>query len=199
MKKILVVAALMLSSVSTFAQHAVGSFNLQPKVGVSIANLTELKDTDPRVGVVAGVEGEYQASDIFSVSAGVLYSMQGSKYEYELLNQKYKSTNKLDYINVPIMANVYVTKGLAVKLGVQPGFNVSSSNKQEVNTFAGSGSSTFDVKAKSVDFSFPVGLSYEYSNFQLDARYNWGLTKAFENGKAKNSVFQITLGYKFDL
>lgn len=199
MKKILVVAALMLSSVSTFAQHAVGSFNLQPKVGVSIANLTELKDTDPRIGVVAGVEGEYQASDIFSVSAGVLYSMQGSKYEYELLNQKYKSTNKLDYINVPIMANVYVTKGLAVKLGVQPGFNVSSSNKQEVNTFAGSGSSTFDVKAKSVDFSIPVGLSYEYNNFQLDARYNWGLTKAFENGKAKNSVFQITLGYKFDL
>ena len=199
MKKVLVVAALMLSSVSTFAQHAVGSFNLQPKVGVSIANLTELKDTDPRVGVVAGVEGEYQASDIISVSAGVLYSMQGSKYEYELLNQKYKSTNKLDYINVPIMANVYVTKGLAVKLGVQPGFNVSSSNKQEVNTFAGSGSSTFDVKAKSVDFSIPVGLSYEYNNFQLDARYNWGLTKAFENGKAKNSVFQITLGYKFDL
>lgn len=199
MKKILVVAALMLSSVSTFAQHAVGSFNLQPKVGVSIANLTELKDTDPRVGVVAGVEGEYQASDIISVSAGVLYSMQGSKYEYELLNQKYKSTNKLDYINVPIMANVYVTKGLAVKLGVQPGFNVSSSNKQEVNTFAGSGSSTFDVKAKSVDFSIPVGLSYEYNNFQLDARYNWCLTKAFENGKAKNSVFQITLGYKFDL
>ncbi|WP_449020989.1 porin family protein [Prevotella jejuni] len=199
MKKILVVAALMLSSVSTFAQHAVGSFNLQPKVGVSIANLTELKDTDPRVGVVAGVEGEYQASDIISVSAGVLYSMQGSKYEYKLGNQKYKSTNKLDYINVPIMANVYVTKGLAVKLGVQPGFNVSSSNKQEVNTFAGSGSSTFDVKAKSVDFSIPVGLSYEYNNFQLDARYNWGLTKAFENGKAKNSVFQITLGYKFDL
>ena len=199
MKKILVVAALMLSSVSTFAQHAVGSFNLQPKVGVSIANLTEIKGSDPRVGVVAGVEGEYQASDIISVSAGVLYSMQGSKYEYELLNQKYKSTNKLDYINVPIMANVYVTKGLAVKLGVQPGFNVSSSNKQEVNTFAGSGSSTFDVKAKSVDFSIPVGLSYEYNNFQLDARYNWGLTKAFENSKAKNSVFQITLGYKFDL
>ena len=44
MKKILVVAALMLSSVSTFAQHAVGSFNLQPKVGVNIANLTEVKE-----------------------------------------------------------------------------------------------------------------------------------------------------------
>lgn len=199
MKKILVVAALMLSSVSTFAQHAVGSFNLQPKIGVSIANLTEFKDTDPRIGVVAGVEGEYQASDIISVSAGVLYSMQGSKYEYELHNQKYKSTNKLDYINVPIMANVYVTKGLAVKLGVQPGFKVSGSKNSELNTIFGSFGGTHDVKAKSVDFSIPVGLSYEYNNFQLDARYNWGLTKAFENGKAKNSVFQITLGYKFDL
>ena len=199
MKKILVVAALMLSSVSTFAQHAVGSFNLQPKVGVSIANLTELKDTDPRVGVVAGVEGEYQASDIISVSAGVLYSMQGSKYEKELGKLKSKSTNKLDYINVPIMANVYVTKGLAVKLGVQPGFMVSGSENSKFNIPVASIGGTHDVKAKSVDFSIPVGLSYEYNNFQLDARYNWGLTKAFENGKAKNSVFQITLGYKFDL
>ena len=185
MKKILVVAALMLSSVSTFAPHAVGSFNLQPKVGVNIANLTEVKDSDPRIGLAAGVEGEYQASDIFSVSAGVLYSMQGAKQEFSVLNQTFKNTYKLDYINVPIMANVYVTKGLAVKLGVQPGFLISST--------------TNDIKAKSVDFSIPVGISYEYNNFQLDARYNWGLTKVFENYKNKNSVFQITLGYKFDL
>ena len=221
MKKILVVAALMLSSVSTFAQHAVGSFNLQPKVGVSIANLAEVKGlildsqlellgvriadlievkgSDPRVGLVAGVEGEYQVSDIFSVSAGVLYSMQGAKQEFSVLNQTFKNTYKLDYINVPIMANVYVTKGLAVKLGIQPGFLVSSTTKAEANTFLGTGSSTNDIKAKSVDFSIPVGISYEYNNFQLDARYNWGLTKVFENYKAKNSVFQITLGYKFDL
>lgn len=199
MKKVLVVAALMLSSVSTFAQHAVGSFNLQPKVGVNIANLTEVKDSDPRIGLAAGVEGEYQASDIFSVSAGVLYSMQGAKQEYSILKQTFKNTYKLDYINVPIMANVYVTKGLAVKLGVQPGFMVSGSENSKLNIPVASIGGTHDVKAKSVDFSIPVGLSYEYNNFQLDARYNWGLTKAFENGKAKNSVFQITLGYKFDL
>ncbi len=189
----------MFSSVATFAQHAVGSFNLQPKVGVNIANLTEIKDSDPRIGLAAGVEGEYQAGDIFSVSAGVLYSMQGAKQEFSVLNQTFKRTYKLDYINVPIMANVYVTKGLAVKLGVQPGFLVSSTNKAEAKTFLGSGSTTNEIKAKSVDFSIPVGISYEYNNFQLDARYNWGLTKVFENFKAKNSVFQITLGYKFDL
>ena len=191
MNKILVVAALMLSSVSTFAQHAVGSFNLQPKVGVSIANLTEFKGTDPRVGVVAGVEGEYQASDIISVSAGVLYSMQGAKGNIGNSND---ATNRLDYINVPIMANVYVVKGLAVKLGVQPGFNVSNKiKKNNLNAVDN------PIKAQSVDVSIPVGLSYEYSNFQLDARYNWGVSKALKWSDAKNSVFQITLGYKFDL
>ena len=190
-KRFLVVAALMLSSVSTFAQHAVGSFNLQPKVGVSIANLTEFKGTDPRVGVVAGVEGEYQASDIISVSAGVLYSMQGAKGNIGNSND---ATNRLDYINVPIMANVYVVKGLAVKLGVQPGFNVSNKiKKNNLNAVDNS------IKAQSVDVSIPVGLSYEYSNFQLDARYNWGVSKALKWSDAKNSVFQITLGYKFDL
>lgn len=199
MKKVLFAALMMFSSVGAFAQHAVGSFNLQPKIGVSIANLTDIKDSDPRVGLVAGVEGEYQASDIFSISAGALYSMQGAKSTVSALGQSATATTKLDYINVPIMANVYVVKGLAVKLGIQPGFKVSSTKKTDVNTSLVSGSGSRDIKAQSVDFSIPVGISYEYSNFQLDARYNWGLTKVFENGKDKNSVFQITLGYKFDL
>lgn len=199
MKKVLFAALMMFSSVGAFAQHAVGSFNLQPKIGVSIANLTDMKDSDPRVGLVAGVEGEYQVSDIFSISAGALYSMQGAKKTVSALGQSATTTTKLDYINVPIMANVYVVKGLAVKLGIQPGFKVSSTEKTVGNTFFGSGSVSRDIKAQSVDFSIPVGISYEYSNFQLDARYNLGLTKVFENGKDKNSVFQITLGYKFDL
>ncbi len=46
-----------------------------------------------------------------------------------------------------------------------------------------------------------VGLSYEYQNVVLDARYNWGLTKIYDVDKldSKNSVFQITLGYKFEI
>lgn len=191
MKKVLLMAAVMLASVGAYAQHAVGSFNLQPKVGINIANLTDVDNSDPRVGFVGGVEGEYQATDIFSISAGALYSMQGAKDKSGGVTE----TIKLDYINVPILANVYVVKGLAVKLGVQPGFKVNS----EYKVAAGGQSGSTDIDAKSFDFSIPVGVSYEYANFQLDARYNWGLTKTFENSDCKNSVFQITLGYKFDL
>lgn len=191
MKKLLVMAAVMLASVGAYAQHAVGSFTLQPKVGMNIANLTDADDADARIGFVGGLETEYQATDIFSLSAGVLYSMQGCKYD----NDKVKTTSKLDYINIPIMANVYVAKGLAVKLGVQPAFNVNS----EVKVSGGKYSTSADVDAKSFDFSIPVGISYEYSNVVLDARYNWGLTKVTDGSDSKNSVFQITLGYKFDL
>ena len=82
MKKIILSAAIMLASVGAYAQHAVGSINLQPKIGVNIANVTETKDTDPRVGLAAGLEAEYQVSDIFSLSAGAIYSMQGAKRDW---------------------------------------------------------------------------------------------------------------------
>jgi hypothetical protein len=41
-----------------------------------------------------------------------------------------------------------------------------------------------------------MGLSYEYANVVLDARYNLGLTKAFKEGDSKHSYFTITLGYR---
>lgn len=106
----------------------------------------------------------------------------------------------MDYINVPILANVYVAKGLAVKLGVQPGFNVTAKLEHKETAAGRTRKTTGDVEGvKSVDFSIPVGLSYEYANFQLDARYNWGVSKVADDDDEKNSVFQITLGYKFKL
>lgn len=192
MKKILLMAVVMLASVASYAQQAVGTFTLQPKIGMNVASLTKCDGCDPRIGLAAGVEAEYQATDIFSVSAGLIYSMQGNKAKEEGVTQ----TTKLDYINIPILANVYVTKGLAVKLGVQPAFNVSD----KVKLSGGKASvEAEDVGAESFDFSIPVGLSYEYNNVVFDARYNFGVTNIADGGDSKNSVFQFTLGYKFAL
>lgn len=192
MKKILLTAVVMLASVASYAQQAVGTFTLQPKIGMNVASLTKCDGCDPRIGLAAGVEAEYQATDIFSVSAGLIYSMQGNKAKAEGVTQ----TTKLDYINIPILANVYVTKGLAVKLGVQPAFNVSD----KVKLSGGKASvEAEDVGAESFDFSIPVGLSYEYNNVVFDARYNFGVTNIADGGDSKNSVFQFTLGYKFAL
>mgnify|MGYP004509337489 FL=1 len=191
MKKIILMAVMALASVSSFAQHAVGTFSIQPKVGLSLANVTK-GDGDIRVGAVAGAEFEYQVSDIFSLSAGALYSMQGCKGEVEGID----ATVKLDYLNIPILANVYVAKGLAVKLGIQPGFNVTSKASVEKS---GTKVTTDLDGIESVDFSIPIGLSYEINNFVIDGRYNLGVSKIMDGSDSKNSVFQFTLGYKFAL
>lgn len=175
MKKIILSAVVMLASVAGYAQHAVGSLSLKPEVGLSIANVTK-SNGDAKVGFVGGAEFEYQATDIVSLTFGALYSMQGAKVP--------SGTDlKLDYINVPVLANVYVAPGLAVKLGLQPGFLVSDNS----------------IGTKSFDLSIPVGLSYEFNNFVIDGRYNLGAIKIWEPSDSKNSVFQVTLGYKFDL
>ena len=79
MRKVIIMAVLMLASVATFAQRPVGSLTLQPKIGMNIANLTKADGSDPRIGVVVGAELEYQLTDILSISGGALYSQQGGE------------------------------------------------------------------------------------------------------------------------
>lgn len=194
MKKMFLTAAMMLASVATFAQNAVGQITIQPKVGLNIANVTDADDVDARIGLAAGAEFEYGVTDMIGVSAGLVYSMQGYKFS----EGNYDTTVKLDYLNVPILANVYVAPGLAVKLGVQPGFKLSSKVKMEGSGTSIEGESD-DDGVKGFDLAIPVGVSYQYQNIVLDARYNWGVTKIVDDADSKNSVFQITLGYKFSL
>ncbi len=203
MKKLCFVACLLLATVSSFAQHKVGSVTIQPKLGLNIANMSDSEDPDPRFGLVGGAELEYQTSSIISLSASLLYSQQGCKDNTGGFN----GTAKMDYLNLPILANVYVAKGLAVKLGLQPGFLLNDKIKVSVNGV----SSEVDLekalhaggfpeaKVSSFVLSLPVGISYEFNNVVVDARYNLGLTKAVNNvGESiKHNVFQLTVGYKF--
>ena len=192
MRKVIIMAVLMLSSVAAFAQRPVGSLTVQPKIGMNFATLTKADDSESRIGLVAGAELEYQISDIFSISGGALYSQQGCEWSEDGRTE----TNKLDYINIPVLANVYVVKNLAVKFGVQPAFNVNSKAK------ASQGDSSIQGSIegiKTFDFSIPIGLSYEYKNIVIDGRYNFGLTKVSKYADSKNSVFQLTLGYKLDI
>ena len=194
----------MMLSLSSFAQRAPGTLSIQPKVGLNIANITDIDDADPRLGLVAGAELEYQITDMVSLSAGALYSMQGCKQQNGAsilgFNVNTKNTVKTDYLNIPIMANVYITDGLAVKLGLQPGLNLSAKYKYDGSVAGYEGSSEGDIDdVKSFDLALPIGVSYEINNFVIDGRYNFGLSKVFETGDNKHSVFQITLGYKFSM
>ena len=202
MKKLFAMAALVLSSVGAFAQYSAGDVTLQPKVGLNIADLTDTEGSKTRAGFVGGVEFEYHISPLVGFSGGLLYSMQGYKENGDLgkisddLAGATKTT-KNDYLNIPILANFYVAQGLAIKAGIQPGFKINSKETLDTDDLSVSGDlkNTFN----SFDLSIPVGISYEYQGIVLDARYNIGATKVMDYSNCRNSVFQLTLGYKFKL
>jgi hypothetical protein len=214
MKKIMMIAAMMVATLGAVAQNEVGQFTLKPMVGLNLASITKGQNSKMRVGVAAGFEGEYGVSKNFGVSAGLLYSLQGVKENGTmdidlpvLGNVKYTgdATTKLDFINIPILANYYIVKGLAIKAGIQPGFCVSKklALKGTATTYDESVAVDSDEKiedgVKSFQFAIPVGVSYEYQNFVLDARYNIYATKALKNSDSRHSLFTISLGYKFSL
>ena len=179
MKKFMMMVAMAFATLTASAQAEAGTLTLKPLVGINVSNITD-GNGDAKVGLAAGAELGYQLNESFAVTAGAIYSMQGAKNDGYKLN--------LDYINIPILANYYITKGLAVKAGIQPAFNVKAEGEDgDIEGF------------KSFDLSIPVGLSYEISDFVIDARYNWGMTKLLEGFDSKNTVFQFTVGYKFAL
>lgn len=191
MKKIFAVALVAMMALTANAQNEEGQISIAPTAGINFANITN-SHMDSKVGLVAGVNAEYGIADNMGISAGLFYSQQGAKLG--------DAKVKYGYLNIPMLFNYYIIKGLAVKAGVQPGIQLSAKSKldgDEVDVEA-------DIKdnCKGFDLSIPVGASYEYQNFVLDARYNIGVTKTFKGDNvdgSKNSVFQITLGYKFKL
>ena len=186
-------AAMVLSSVGAFAQYSAGDITIQPKIGLNVASVGGDVDGDYKAGLVVGAELQYQLTDKVGLAGGLLYSMQGAKSKSVTIDGDEFGGDDIEiggekwnpgYLNIPLTVNYYVVNGLALKAGVQPGFMIAKDDAEEVNTF---------------DFSIPVGISYEYMNICLDARYNIGCTKVWKDVKGCNSVFQITLGYKFKL
>lgn len=172
-KKFVIMAVIALSSISAFAQSRVGTTTIQPKIGL---NVSTVGDMDWKAGVAFGAELQHQVNRKVAIAGGLLYSLQGAK------NDNY--TWNPGYLNIPVTLNFYAAKGFAIKAGLQPAFMVSKDDAIDVNTF---------------DLAVPVGMSYEFDNFVLDARYNIGVTKVPKHGDGYTNVLQLTIGYKFKL
>ena len=195
MKKLMMIAAMMLMGMGAFAQNEVGQVTLQPKVGMNLATITGDGDQKMKVGLLAGAELEYGIAENFGLDFGVLYSMEGCRFKEDQMDKSLKYN--MDYINIPILAQFYPAKGFAIKAGIQPAFNVRHKASYDGDTVD---MKDLGYEVKSFNFSIPVGLSYEYECFVLDARYNIGVTKLVKDAdQGRNSTFSISIGYKFAL
>ena len=180
MKKILL-TLMAACAVFSFASAQETGFGFGVKAGVNISNQTLDDAAKYKAGFTGGIFADYRTCNWFAVSVDVLYSRQGTKGEGVKV--------KTDNLNIPILANFYLVKGLAVKAGIQPGFLLKAKNND------------VDVKAayKKADVAVPVGVSYLFNcGLILDARYNIGVTNLAKNtGYTRNSVFAVTAGWRF--
>ena len=195
MKKLMMIAVMAIFAMTASAQNTnreVGAFTLQPKVGLAIGSFSGeyitvggKVENKKRVGFTAGLEGEIYATNWLGIALGLNYAQQGWKFG--------DVKCKYDYRNVPLVADFYVARGLALKTGVQLGF-LMNAKWDDLNV---------KDDCNKTNFSIPIGISYEFSNVVLDLRYNVALSKvnknATDNYKYRSDLVQFTIGYKFEL
>lgn len=203
MKKLLMMASLLLASVSGFAQLEKGAWYLTPKAGVNFANMTNWDDSEFRIGFNVGAEAEHALNSKTSIAFGAQYSQQGVAESAGGADVVFK----MDYINVPVTVNHYFSPKFALFAGLQPGFLVDDAVKV---SYGGESVTVNGIKkymesegidVSSFALSVPVGLAFTFGQVKMDVKYAYELTNTLSQGsdKSRHSYFQVTLGYKFDL
>lgn len=169
------------------------------KGGVNFATVVngdeDFNSPDSRTSFHVGVVGEFPIADIFSIQAEALYSGQGFKISDGGLLSDQDTEYQLDYINVPVLAKFYLFKGFSVEAGPQFSFKVNEEFDTEPTHDDGD---TPVDEAKDFEFGVAGGVTFQTDmGLFASARYNRGFTDIYEDADLQNSVFQISLGYKF--
>lgn len=194
------VCALMLGAVVTAnAQMGTMEPSFGVKGGVNFANVTgsDARDPDSRTSFHVGALAEFPLAEIFSLQVEALYSGQGYKTNIpgELFGGEGDVEYQLDYINVPVLAKVYLIQGLSLEVGPQFSFKVNEEYDANANADGGD----FN-RGDAEDFEFGLAAGVSFSTEMglfATGRYNLGVTDIYQDADIKNSVFQIGIGYKF--
>ena len=216
MKKILLMVLLLAVTVNAFSQRRrsyrrsyarSSQWYIMPKGGFNIATVTNWGG-DVRLGLALGGELGCRVSDVVTLSGSLIYSQQGTNTWF--YTRDFGTDIHLDYLNLPFMVHFNVAPGLELKVGLQPGILVNDAVtlKRNGRIYEEDFHRAMkilewdDAHPESVDMSIPFAISYQFRQLVFDARYNMGLNNVanrtwWRNGR--NSVFQFTVGYKFDL
>ncbi|MDO6760615.1 porin family protein [Tamlana sp. 2_MG-2023] len=181
-KLLLVIAVVLFGTVNLHAQD----FQFGIKGGLNFATITgdNTLKSDMVTAFHVGGMLEIPISEKFSVQPEILFS--GAGYSFE------DNITALNYLDIPIIAKYYVTKGLSLEAGPQIGFLLSAKTED------------LDVRDAydNVNLSLATGVGYKLDNgLHFGARYNFGLTSMYNlndiDDKNTIGVFQLSVGYFF--
>ncbi|ALJ01447.1 hypothetical protein DC20_13540 [Rufibacter tibetensis] len=189
-------------------------FGWQGETVKSFGNLLEYTNgnvqTRMRQGFHAGAYLSIPLSNGFEFEPGVQYSQKGMVLEgrvpgdaAQFANAKIRLTNKAEYIDVPLLAKVYVGEGFNLFAGPQISFLLS--NKVNVNAGAfgfSAYNSDFEWQnsQRKVDLGMSAGAGYQFQNgLNVGGSYDMGFTTLDDNAsyKSYNHGFKASLGFRF--
>ena len=199
--KILVATLFFASSLTAVAQaEADNTRDMNPsfgvKGGVNFATITgdDIDSPDSRTSFHVGALVEFPMSEMFSIQAEALYSGKGFDFDFAGGDGD-KAELQLDYIDVPVLAKIYVTRGLSIEVGPQFSFLVNE--EFDFNPNSDDGDIDMD-EAESFDIGLAAGLTFQTDmGLFATGRYTYGLSEVYKDADIHHSVFQIGIGYKF--
>jgi hypothetical protein len=154
-----------------------------------------------RTGIVVGGFAHFGIGDMFAIEPQVLYSQKGAKYT----QGGSELTLKMDYIEVPVFARVYIPPIKAVKVSVLAGgyfgLNISNKYKYEEPGYEEEG----DLEnTNNIDggLLFGAGVAFPFSKsiLRFDLIYSLGLAKTFNltpEVDIQNGAFSILASVGF--
>ncbi|MFV5687867.1 porin family protein [Flavobacterium sp. ZT3R25] len=144
-------------------------------------------ETEQRHSFHVGIYGESFISESFSIQPELMYSQQG----YVIKDSNGTFTQKLNYINLPLMLKAYPSQNFFLEAGPQIGLAVS--HKEE---YDGLFSSSQQYDPNSFDWGVNFGGGFKTdSGVSLGVRYHLGLGDLYDEGKAQNRVWQFSVGF----
>jgi len=186
MKKITLLGLALFFANVTFAQQSPVQFGLKGGVNFSTLKNDANTDVDHRTSFHAGALAHIHLNRSFALQPEVTFSAQGAEYAN---NRK----DKLNYINVPVLAQYMFKPGFRLQTGPQVGFLTNAEARN------GNHETNMKNAFKKTDFSWSFGTGYiTRSGVGLDARYNLGLNDISKNNtNLRNRVWQVGLLYQF--
>lgn len=144
-------------------------------------------ETGQRHGFHVGIYGESFISEGFSIQPELLFSQQG----YEITNSSGTFTQKLNYINLPLMFKAYPVSNFFLEVGPQIGLAVT--HKEEYDGFF---SSSEEYNPDSFDWGMNFGAGIKTnSGINFGVRYHLGLGDVYDSDRAQNRVWMFSLGF----
>lgn len=222
MKKIIFTLVLFTFSLSNFLMAQVSPIKIGVRGGVNIsdwrgdavqsfsdlADMSTVLKTESLTGFHAGINLSIPVSGRLSFEPGIFYSTKGMKLsqtfiEGGFLNLKGEISNRLHYIEMPVLAKVYVVEGLYLTGGPQVAYLVSNKVRAEAGIFGFSVEEDFDVNSgfRKFDVGLTGGLGYQFKNgINLSALYDHSLTTLDEGSgdiDAYNRAVKFSIGFIF--